>query len=176
MSLHPRVTALVEAHEQARAVMRELPLYNPALEIEALGFAPIAEGMMLGVLITPWFMNLVALPEAPEPIDAARYGAARAFSLPAGERLFRYSGDAARGAYWAASLHSPMAVFRSQPQARAEAKLRLAEALAPPPGAADAPACPGRRAFFGARGTPGGSAPQRRDALATQTPTRAGKS
>ncbi|MBW6496687.1 MAG: [NiFe]-hydrogenase assembly chaperone HybE [Burkholderiaceae bacterium] len=151
MSLHPRVEALVAAHQMANAVMRELPLYNPALVIEAHGFAPLAGGMLLGVLITPWFMNLVALPEVVEPLDPARYGSARAFALPAGERVFRYAGDAAQGAFWAASLHSPMAVFRSQPQARAEARLRLAEALTPPSAEADHVACPSRRAFFGGK-------------------------
>ena len=153
MSLPPRVEALLAAHAAADAVMRDLPLYNPALTIEAHGFAPLAEGMLLGVLITPWFMNLVLLPEVAEPLDPARYGAARSVVLPAGERVFRYAGDAAQGAFWTASLHSPMAVFRSQPQARAEARLRLAEALTPPSPEADTVACPSRRAFFGGKAT-----------------------
>ena len=148
MTEHPRVAALVARHAVIDAAMRDLPIYNPALGIEAWGFSPFDRGMLLGVLITPWFMNLVLLPEAPEPLDSGRYGSPRKFTLPAGERVFRYAGDAEIGAYWTASLHSPMAVFKSAPQARAEARLRLLDALTPPEPEPRPEICPSRRAFL----------------------------
>ena len=45
-----------------RERMRDLPIVNSRLDVEAVGFDRW-EGQDLGVLITPWFMNLVLLPE-----------------------------------------------------------------------------------------------------------------
>jgi len=126
-----RARALETRFDEIGETMRELPLYNAALSVEAWGFAPHDEDTLLGVLITPWFMNLTLLPAQPEPIEPDRYGEARKVALPGGERLFLYGGDEAVGAFWGASLHSPMDVFVDQAQARAEARLRLAEVLTP---------------------------------------------
>lgn len=150
---HPRVAALIAAYARADAAMRDLPIYNPALSVAAYGFAPLTgEGLdgegLIGVLITPWFMNLVLLPEAMQPYDPARSSGSRKVVLPGGARAFRQAGDATLGTIWTASLHSPMEVFKSQPQALAEARLRLAEALTPPEPDRNAPTCPSRRAFF----------------------------
>lgn len=41
--------------------MRGVPVINPALSVQAVGFNPF-NGDWLGVLITPWFMNLLLLP------------------------------------------------------------------------------------------------------------------
>ena len=41
--------------------MRDLPIYNHAIDVEAIGFHPWGPGF-IGVLITPWFMNLMLLP------------------------------------------------------------------------------------------------------------------
>lgn len=153
MTDDPRVAALVEAYRGADATMRDLPIYNRALTVEALGFRALDDSTLAGILIAPWFMNLVLLPLHAEPIVPARYGEGRTVALPAGERRFRYAGDTAIGAIWTAALHSPMDVFTSQAQARAEARLRIAEAMQPPSPARETLACPGRRAFFG------GSAP-----------------
>lgn len=129
---HPRVRALEARFAEIAETMADLPVYNGALTVEAWGFGPYDEGTLIGVLITPWFMNLVLLPEAPEPIDPNRYGEASKVALPGGEWQVLYGGDEAVGAFRAASLHSPMDVFVDQAQARAEARLRLAEALTPP--------------------------------------------
>jgi len=134
-----RARALETRFDEIGETMRELPLYNAALSVEAWGFRPHDETALIGILVTPWFMNLVLLPRAREPIEPNRYGEAHRIALPGGEKLFLYGGDEAVGAFRAASLHSPMDVFVEQAQARAEAKLRLAEALTPP---APAPAVP----------------------------------
>ena len=43
--------------------MQGVPVQNPALRVQAVGFAPQADPdggeWLLGVLVTPWFMNLV---------------------------------------------------------------------------------------------------------------------
>lgn len=44
-----------------REKMLGLPILNPALEVEAVGFLPYC-GHSLGMLITPWFMKLMLLP------------------------------------------------------------------------------------------------------------------
>lgn len=132
--------------------MRDLPFYNANLEVEAWGFAPFAADSLIGVLITPWFMNLVVMPLNFELVQARCYGQSRTISLPSGERKFLYGGDERVGALWAYSLHSPMQKFASPAHARGEARARLAEAMKSPRAVPVAPS-PGRRAFLlGARG------------------------
>jgi [NiFe] hydrogenase assembly HybE family chaperone len=133
--------------------MRDLPFYNPQLQVETIEFTELSDDDLIGVLITPWFMNLLVLPLDLTPVDARRYGESRLLALPGGKLQFRYSGDEDIGACWAHSLHSPMHQFATQAQARSEAHARLIRALASPEPRAR-PANPGRRAFFG-----GGQAP-----------------
>lgn len=156
MTAGARVAALVAAYRGAEATMRELPIFNPALAVEAWGFAPLDADRLAGILIAPWFMNLVVLPLCALPVEPARYGEGCSIALPGGARRFRYAGEAGLGAIWTAALHSPMDVFLSQAQARAEARLRLAEAMTPPAPDPEAPARPARRAFLG--GGPAGRA------------------
>ncbi len=151
MTDHPRITELLDFYRSADGNMRDLPIYNAALDIEAFGFQPFGAEELAGILITPWFMNLVVLPLAPELLEANRYGEGRKVDFPAGARRFRYAGDPEIGAIWTSALHSPMDVFTSQAQARAEARLRIDEAMTPPNHEPQAAACPSRRAFFGGR-------------------------
>ena len=98
-------------------------------------------------------MNLLMYPIEPQAIDPNRYGEAKTFALPCGERSFLYGGDEAIGVFWGGSLHSPMDIFVNQAQARAEARLRLIEALTVPDKKDEEPeSTPGkklsRRSFF----------------------------
>ena len=127
--------------------MRDLPFYNTHLEVEAFGFSPFGDRQLIGVLITPWFMNLAVLPLAAEPVVANRYGQGQMIALPGGERRFLYGGDEAIGAFWSHSLHSPMQKFTSQAHARSEARIRLADAMKPAQAGPAVPS-PGRRAFL----------------------------
>ena len=46
--------------------MEGVPLLHASLQVQAVDFAPEPEGdFALGVLVTPWFMNLMRLPWAP---------------------------------------------------------------------------------------------------------------
>jgi [NiFe] hydrogenase assembly HybE family chaperone len=143
-----RISGLaVHFREIGDTQMRELPFYNASLEVEAVDFSRLGDDQLIGVLITPWFMNLVLLPLNHAAVDADRYGRCRSFALPGGGFDFRYGGDEVVGAFWAHSLHSPMQKFTSQAQARGEARVRLAAAVksAQTEGRATSPS---RRAFL----------------------------
>jgi len=147
-----RVLALIECFAAIDERMRDLPVHNPALQVETVEMALDEAGVtLMGVLITPWFMNLVRLPLEPEPLAAGRFGEARMIPLAAGERLFLYGGDPSIGALWAHSLHSPMDAFKSQGQARAAARQALDELLVRDRSPAPRQHGPSRRAFLGGR-------------------------
>jgi [NiFe] hydrogenase assembly HybE family chaperone len=153
--IEPRVArrseALAARFREIAATVRDLPFYNERLAVEAIDFRPFGDGI-LGVLVTPWFMNLMLLPE-PQGItvDWNRVGQKRLVQLPRGPREFRYAGDEVLGEYWSHSLHSPMSAFNDPAQARHAARAALAALLAPEAAAAGAPQRPDRRAFLSAR-------------------------
>lgn len=58
------VNSLTTAYrESVQPRMLGMPVYNAALETEAVGFA-WRDGRLCGVLLTPWCMNLVLFPQA----------------------------------------------------------------------------------------------------------------
>ncbi len=123
----PRIRELVERfREIGETAMRDLPLYNPELEVEALGFQAL-DDQWVGVLITPWFMNLVRLPTQSAPMDMAQIGRKVKSALPCGERELMQGGDEVIGAYQSLSLHSPMFAFKTQGKAREEGERQLQE-------------------------------------------------
>jgi [NiFe] hydrogenase assembly HybE family chaperone len=136
--------------------MAGLPIVNGALRIEAVGFEPCASESGLppaasGVLVTPWFMNLVRLPLARED-ELGRVGVARRLAL--GREHFDFIGahEAAIGTFDACSLFSPMFDFASQDAAVGTARAVLARLREPLPevakDAAEQPERPARRGFL----------------------------
>jgi len=153
-----RISALaVHFREIGETRMRDLPFYNARLSVEACGFAPFDQTDLIGVLVTPWFMNLMLLPLQPAAADPQAIGQSRVVALPGGARRFLYGGDLGIGGYWAHSLHSPMQKFASQGHACSEARAALAQALAAEQ-AAPRVGSPGRRAFLGGRRAAGPAA------------------
>ncbi|MCU7960896.1 MAG: [NiFe]-hydrogenase assembly chaperone HybE [gamma proteobacterium symbiont of Bathyaustriella thionipta] len=75
---------------KVQARMRDLPVYNAALQVETLGFS-LYEGRLCGVLITPWCMNLLLLPGADDNWTALAPGKTMDLSFPAGEYSFTLS-------------------------------------------------------------------------------------
>lgn len=143
MSTEPAAPAALGAAFAARFAeiaatrMQGVPVLNAQLSVEALGFAERHDARdgsdgVLGLLITPWFMNLLWLPrDAAAPLAA---GAARERRF--GERSLSFVGaaDERLGAYESCSLFSPMFEFPDQASARATAEQVLALlAEAPPP-------------------------------------------
>ena len=126
-----------------RTRMAGLPLLHPGLRVQAVGFEPMDDGSALGVLLTPWFMNLVRFPlEA----CASEEGVGRARSMQLGGEPLHFIGafEAGFGAYHACSLFSPMFEFADQPAALATAQAVL-DILRP---ACVAAAPPARRHFL----------------------------
>ena len=150
---------LAAAFNAAAARMQGLDVVNPALAVEAVGFAPWDEHW-LGVMLTPWFMNLTLLPRNPRAWQPLATGAKRRYGFPAGEYEFVGANDAAVGAYQVCSLFSPVHEFADQETARLVATLAREAlfdaanaAMAEMPGAtlapaADAAAAPGPLAQF----------------------------
>lgn len=125
--------------------MAGLPLNNPALAVEARGFRPW-NGLWLGVLVTPWTMNLMLLPDG-HP-DFRRLGAdqRQAWTFPSGDYEFHGAEEAGLGPYQCCPLLSPVFEFAGQEDAQAAADAALAALFAPPQ--AEAPRPMSRRAFL----------------------------
>jgi [NiFe] hydrogenase assembly HybE family chaperone len=156
---HPRVRQLLTRLEHVGDTeMRGLPLYNDALVVEGVGFR-VHAAALVGVVITPWFINAIHLPLQPVSIDWAVIGRRVEHRLPSGPVTFTRGGDEITGQYDALSLHSPVNAFTSQDMARREAEGRsngLFEPPLAPSEAGESPEDPGRRAFLlGGRGERG---------------------
>lgn len=161
--LYQRVQTLVDFYRHVQTErMVGIPLLNPALSVEAVGFAwaggaeegaePVAEG----VLITPWFMSLLRLPAANLPHENR---VTRSFVREFGSERFDFIGahDPAVGYHETCALFSPMNGFTSQDLARETALASLALTRAAPPEPItplpEPSALPARRAFLlGRRG------------------------
>lgn len=91
--------------------MKDLGLYNPALQVEAVGFRRW-NGWLAGILVTPWFMNFLLLPADPATdLKGAEVGSRRRIALPKGEVIFLVGDGEALGLYLSHSIHSPMGEF-----------------------------------------------------------------
>jgi len=106
--------------------MRDMPLCNPALTVEAIGFRAW-QNDRVGVLITPWSMNLICLPGPESCWESVASGSTRSLSLPSGDYDFLTAQEDSIGAYLSSSLFSPMFEFANMEQARAVAEAALAE-------------------------------------------------
>ncbi len=100
--------------------MQGLPVLNPALEVEAVGFIPY-NGLWLGILITPWFMNLMLLP-ATEACPALTDKQSQTRSFPCGAVKFLGNSDESLGNFLFCTLFAPMREFNSQLEARSAAQ------------------------------------------------------
>lgn len=161
-ALRERTEALVRLFTGvARSRMAGVPILNPALQVEAVGFelgaAPaLEEPGALGILITPWFMNLLWFPLARSD-QAAGLGCGRVRCV--GVERFDFIGgfEPGFGSYEACSLFSPMFEFADPAAARATAEAVLTTLRPPVLTAAlvtpvEAPPLAARRAFlFGRR-------------------------
>jgi len=106
--------------------MRDLPMVNPVLEVATVGFE---NGACLGILITPWCMNLVLLPNGEEESrawDALRPGSKQRHGFPSGVYEFVVADEPGVGRFQSCSLFSPMFEFADQATALATARAALA--------------------------------------------------
>lgn len=101
--------------EQER--MQDVPVLNSALKVQAVGFIPW-ETYLLGVLITPWFMNLMLVPDQHLMTETSGElrppGSKRILQLPSGKYEFIAGEEPGIGPYEVCSLFSPMFEFDDQ--------------------------------------------------------------
>jgi [NiFe] hydrogenase assembly HybE family chaperone len=107
-----------------RQRMRDVPVCNPALQVAAVGFREWKE-YYLGVMLTPWFMNLMLLPKEPEALAEAVIGSKRLQVFPSGGYEFVVGEEAELGRYLVCSLFSPVFEFSDQATALAVASMSL---------------------------------------------------
>lgn len=121
---------VAEFKEIFHSKMRDVPIVNHALHVEAVGFR-VHEGRLLGVLVSPWFMNLVLLPAEGEDWSDLHPGAKEIIAFPSGAYEFIHNVRGMVGGYKACSLFSPMADFASQMNAIAVAREVMAALFDP---------------------------------------------
>lgn len=97
--------------------MHDVPILNQNLKVEAVGFQGL-DDQVIGVLVTPWFMNLLLIDEA---ACAASSGDTSSVSFPCGDVEFMHGEEARLGSYRLCSLFSPMFEFEDQEAAVATA-------------------------------------------------------
>ena len=110
--------------------MDGVPILNKNLSVAALGFE-VWQDYALGVLSTPWFMNLMMIPIDQEKFSAGapQVGDKRLLNIPAGQVEFILGFEEGHGWSLACSLFSPMFEFADQEAALETAGAALAEAL-----------------------------------------------
>ena len=129
--LERRLGVLVRHFRELAPGMSDLPLYNQKVSVEAVDFLPFG-GMGLGVLVTPWFINLKFLPLDPVPFETENVGRVMTVELPAGQRAFALGGDEVTGLYWSHCIMSPLTDTLDHAAAVAVARSRLARVLTKP--------------------------------------------
>ncbi|TCV81338.1 [NiFe] hydrogenase assembly HybE family chaperone [Methylomonas methanica] len=111
--------------------MRDMPLLNPALAVRALGFDRYNADWP-GVLITPWFMNVLLFPGAESGWITQVPGSKFEQIFPYGSFEFTVADEAQLGRYAQCSLFSPMFQFADQAAALAAAESALQALLTGP--------------------------------------------
>lgn len=106
-----------------------LPIVNVALSVQAVGFSRFGEDW-LGVLITPWFMNLLLLPSSDSNWHEQQPGTRIDKHFPYGVFEFTLGSEAQLGTYALCSLFSPMFQFENQAAALSSAQAALQGLLA----------------------------------------------
>lgn len=137
----PRAVALQIAqtfeniHQQQ---MIDLPLLNRRLQVETFGFQ-LYDSRVLGVLVTPWLMNLVLLPGEHDDWRGGQLGDKTPFAFPSGSYKFMLNEIDGIGRCQTHSLFSPMNGFTGQAHALAAAEAFLRDLLTDAPADAAEP-------------------------------------
>jgi [NiFe] hydrogenase assembly HybE family chaperone len=88
--------------------IQDLNIINPYLTVQAIDFQ-LFNDYWLGILITPWFMNLIYIDGAVLPI-----GSKAEHLFPAGQFSFTIGYEKELGYFQTCSLFSPMFEFQNQ--------------------------------------------------------------
>jgi len=121
------VARIVASYQRVdRDRMQDLPFRNAALQVEAVGFQNWGT-QKLGIIISPWFINLVLIPGDNTDWSAHRHGDKVSYVLPAGHYEFVHGDLEDFGLIQTCSLMSPVNDIENQETARliAEEVMRL---------------------------------------------------
>ena len=144
--IREREQQLLEAYSAVACRMRELPVYNHQLDVRVVGLHRVQEGL-LGVVTTPWCMNITLLPLAD---TAGRMeGTNRELVFPSGSYSFIAGQLAGIGPLETCSLFSPMDEFDDPAVAEQVARHALEELLREPAASTESPAMSRRRFLRG---------------------------
>ena len=103
-------------NEIARTRMLDVPILNSALRVETVGFREW-EGRWIGVLVTPWMINLVLLPGQEATLLPLALDEKRMWSFPSGDYEFMGLNEPQIGACHMCSLISPVMEFDTHEEA-----------------------------------------------------------
>lgn len=96
--------------------MQGIPILNPQIRVQALGFQHW-QGRVLGVVITPWMMNLVLLPAEHDDWSQMQLGDKQPHEFPSRSYKFMLNDIEGIGPCQTYSMCSPMRDFSSHQQA-----------------------------------------------------------
>lgn len=116
----------------ARSRMAGLPICNSRLEVEAVGFQLCEHGHWVGVLVTPWAINLLRLPAQPESWPEIAAGGKFVWQFPSGDYEFIVAEETDLGRYHLCSLFSPAQEFATHQEARLVALAAMSALFAVP--------------------------------------------
>jgi [NiFe] hydrogenase assembly HybE family chaperone len=101
--------------------MQGIPLLNPMLQVTTVGFQDY-QGRSVGIVITPWMMNLVMFPGENEDWGDMQLGHKQPHRFPANRYKFMVNEIDGIGRCQTHSLYSPMHEFANQEHAEAAAR------------------------------------------------------
>ncbi|MES9898338.1 MAG: [NiFe]-hydrogenase assembly chaperone HybE [Sedimenticola sp.] len=90
--------------------MKDIPILNYAMGVETVAFQEW-RGCCVGILITPWFMNLMLFPEREGEWDDLAIGEKQSHHFPAGDYEFTVNEFDGVGRCQTYPIHSPMHEF-----------------------------------------------------------------
>lgn len=115
MPLTESVGQLQAAFERIAVTrMAGLPMNNPALRVAAVGFRPWQENHLVGVLITPWAINLMLLGDKAARDLHLAADCRQMWTFPSGDYDFMGGDEPECGTYQFCSLFSPVFEFPDQ--------------------------------------------------------------
>ncbi len=111
-----------------RERMADVPILHPDIRVEAVGFREW-QGHAVGILVTPWFMNLMRV-SLDDEVEQSGLQAGESFDvvLPSGTVSFLQGHEDGVGNYAMCSLSSPMFDYENHAAAVATAEVAI-EAL-----------------------------------------------
>jgi len=106
--------------------MADVPILNSALEVACVGFQRVGD-MVVGILVTPWFINIVAAGDDAVTTRGAAVLQTVEHVFPSGTYPFLVCEEEALGRFAMCSLFSPVLEIEDQTTALAIAEASLAE-------------------------------------------------